>query len=380
MNTWNAVAVVVAVVVALIVGGVLGWLLAKVTTRADRIAAETERNMLRERVQDLEADAGLTTELAAMLGPLAHSVQRVEHQVQTLERDRTEQYARLDTQLATVAASGEALRSTTAQLVGSLRASTSRGSWGEVQLRRVVEHAGMLERVDFTVQAPGQNSQDAAIRPDMVVRLPGGKQIVVDAKAPLAAFLQASEQGASGGPTPEQLKAHAKNLRTHIDGLAAKEYWTAFTPTPELVLCFIPGESFLAAACSADPALLEHAMSKRVVLATPTTLLALLRTVALTWQQDSLSGSAKELYRVGRELYERLGTMGGHVEKLGGSLNRAVADYNRLVGTLESRVLVTARRMNDLDLTDRNLPAPEPITAAARNIGAPELLDDRESA
>ncbi len=169
---------------------------------------------------------------------------------------------------------------------------------------------------------------------------------------------------------------HARALRAHVDALAAKEYWTAFDPSPEFVVCFVPGEAFLAAACSADPALLEHAMSRRVVLATPTTLMALLRTVALTWQSEALSGSAKELFAVGRELYARLGTLGASTGKLGRSLQRAVEDYNTVVGTLERRVLVTARRMRDLDVTDGDLAPVEVLDAAPRLLTAAELLED----
>ncbi|NYI68020.1 DNA recombination protein RmuC [Spelaeicoccus albus] len=364
---------VVTAIVALLIGAILGFAVAAVLARTRRIAVETERTMLARRVDDLEADAGFTTEIAGALGPLAQSMRRVERQVDTLERDRTEQYARLDTQLAQVAASGEALRTTTEQLSGALRASSSRGSWGEVQLRRVVEHAGMLERVDFDVQTTARTPDGATVRPDLVVRLPGRKQLVVDAKAPLAAFLRASES--PGTVDSAQLAEHARALRSHVDTLAAKEYWAAFTPSPDLVVCFIPGESFLAAACQADATLMEYAMAKKVVLATPGTLLALLRTVALTWQHDALNGSAKELFTVGRELYDRLGTMSSHLSKMGGSLTRAVEDYNRLIGTMESRVFVSARRLKDLDLSDAPIDPVDPLSAATRGLGAPELLD-----
>ena len=236
----------------------------------------------------------------------------------------------------------------------------------------------MLARVDFTVQAAATTAGGAGVRPDLVVHLPGGKNVVVDAKAPLAAFLEASEGGAGEGAEERQRRAasHARALRAHVDALAAKEYWTAFDPSPELVVCFVPGEAFLAAACSADPALLEHAMSRKVVLATPATLLALLRTVALTWQPDALAGNAKELFELGRELYARLGTLGGGVGKLGRTLHRAVEDYNALVGTLERRVLVTARRMHRPRARDGELPARrtalDDVAAPARP--SPELL------
>jgi DNA recombination protein RmuC len=297
--------------------------------------------------------------------------------VRTLERDRVQQYARLGEQIEAVRVSGEALRAQTAALSGALRSPTARGTWGEVQLRRVVEHAGMLARVDFTPQAVATTPDGVGVRPDLVVHLPGGKYVVVDAKAPLAAFLEASEAGQHGFDEERHRRAglaHARALRAHVDALAAKEYWRAFDPSPELVVCFVPGEAFLAAACSADPGLLEHAMARRVVLATPTTLLALLRTVALTWQTEALAGSAKELFALGRELYARLGALGAGVGKLGRTLQRAVEDYNVLVGTLERRVLVTARRMHDLHVVDVPLDQTPVLDAVPRPLTSAELL------
>jgi DNA recombination protein RmuC len=362
-------------VLGVLVGAGAVWLLLRGQT-VQRVAALTaQRDLLAARITDLEAAAGQDRELAATLGPLAATLTRVEGQVAALERDRVDQYARLEAQLTAVRADGESLRSQTAALAGALRSSSARGAWGEVQLRRVVEHAGMLNRVDFTTQAVASRADGTGVRPDLVVHLPGGKNVVVDAKAPLAAFLEASE--APGDPARQEAAAvaHARALRGHVDGLAAKEYWTAFEPTPQLVVCFVPGEAFLASALAADPALLEHAMGRRVVLATPTTLLALLRTVALTWQTDALSGSARELFTLGRELYTRLGTLGTHTGRLGRSLQRAVEDYNAVVGTLERRVLVSARRMRDLEVTDLDLPRPETLDDVARPLTAVELLD-----
>jgi DNA recombination protein RmuC len=368
---------------ALTVGLVLGLLLGGAATRQvmrARLAGLTaERALLQERVTDLEASTEHDRELAATLSPLSATLQRVEHQVLVLERDRLEQFARLDEQISAVRVSGEALRTQTAALAGALRSPTARGAWGEVQLQRVVEHAGMVARVDFTPQAMGTTPGGDGVRPDLVVHLPGGKHVVVDAKAPLAAFLEASEAATDEDRQQAAAAAHARALRAHVDTLAAKEYWTAFQPTPEIVVCFVPGEAFLAAACSADPSLLEHAMSRRVVLATPTTLLALLRTVALTWQSQALTGSAKELFEVGRELYARLGSLGRHTARLGRDLQRVVEDYNGLVGTLERRVLVTARRMHELEVTDADLPEASPLDAVPRSLSAPELIDAREA-
>lgn len=330
---------------------------------AERAGVTAERDLLRARAAELAQALGDRDEQAQALAPLSSTLARVERQVAVLERDRVAQYAGLREQLSGLATTGEALRSQTAALAGALRSPNARGSWGEVQLRRVVEHAGMLPRVDFAEQVTATTRSGAAVRPDMVVNLPGGKHVVVDAKAPLSAFLE------------QDLDGHARAVRRHVDALAAKEYWSAFPDAPEIVVCFVPGEAFLAAACEADPALLEAAMAKRVVLATPTTLLALLRTVALTWQQDALAGSARELFDVGRELYGRLGTLGGHAGKLGRDLRRTVEGYNALVSSLESRVLVTARRMRELGVVDDDLPVVAPVEAAPRPLTAVELID-----
>jgi DNA recombination protein RmuC len=366
----------VALLIGLLLGVVLGAGLTGLAfgplLRARQASLSAERDLLRERITDLEAASGQDRELVATLSPLAATLQRVEKQVLTLERDRVEQFSRLDEQLTAAHLSSESLRAQTAALAGALRSPTSRGAWGEVQLRRVVEHAGMLPKVDFLAQAMGVNASGGGVRPDLVVRLPGGKHIVVDAKAPLAAFLEASELGEAAQQVAAV--AHAKALRAHVDGLAAKEYWTAFAPTPQLVVCFVPGEAFLAAACTADPSLLEHAMGRRVVLATPTTLLALLRTVALTWQSEAVSGNARELFEIGGELYRRLGSLGEHAGKLGRDLHRVVEDYNALVGTLERRVLVTARRMQDLELVDTDLPTVAPVQESPRPLTSSELL------
>ena len=360
----------------LVLGAGAATVLVQALARTRAAGLDAECRLLRERVADLETSTAADHELAATLAPLTQTLRRVEDQVHGLERDRVEQYARLAEQLTVLAASGEALRTQTAALAGALRSPTARGAWGEVQLRRVVELAGMVARVDFATQVSATTPEGVAIRPDLVVHLPGGKHVVVDAKAPLAAFLEASEAATDTLRQEAAAKAHAKALRGHVETLAAKEYWTAFDPTPQLVVCFVPGEAFLAADCAADPALLEHAMGRRVVLATPTTLLALLRTVALTWQTDALSGNARELFALGRELHGRLATLGGHATRLGRDLQRSVDDYNALVGALERRVLVTARRMVELDLTDTVLEPVPTIETGPRALTSVELLEN----
>jgi DNA recombination protein RmuC len=365
--------------IALVLGLGLGAAAAAAIARSVLLARQArlaaERDLLQARVSDLESAAAQDREITSVLSPLRDSLARVERQVATLERDRVDQYARLAQQLATVAAFGESLRHETAALAGALRSSNSRGTWGETQLRRVVEHAGMLARVDFTEQASATSPDGRTVRPDLVVHLPGGKHLVVDAKAPMTAFLDAGA-ATDAEDRARLLTAHAKALRGHVDTLASRAYWQTFSPTPEMVVCFVPGDAILAAALDVDPALHEDAMAKRVVLASPATLMALLRTVAYTWQQDALAGNARALFEVGRELYERLGTLGSRTSKLGGTLHRAVEDYNALVGTLERRVLVTARRMRDLDLTDVPLSPPDVIESTPRALTAVELLDD----
>jgi DNA recombination protein RmuC len=374
MDTHTVIALIVGLLIGLALGAVAG---AMATTRSSaRIGGlRTERDLLLTRVYDLESAQAGDREISTVLSPLRVTLARVELQVGGLERDLVEKYARLDQRLGAVAASGEALRQQTAALVGALRSSNSRGTWGEAQLRRIVEHAGMLARVDFTEQPRAIGPDGRSLRPDLVVHLPGGKHIVVDAKAPMSAFLDATATDDSAEQA-RLLRAHSRALRGHIDTLAAREYWAAFNPTPELVVCFVPGDAVLAAALEADPGLHEDAMARKVVLASPSTLLALLRTLAFTWQQDALVGNARQLFETGQELYSRLSTLGSHTAKLGRTLHTAVEDYNKLVGTMESRVLVTARRMVDLDLTSTELPAPEPLQSTPRPLTAVELLDD----
>ncbi|WP_237767499.1 DNA recombination protein RmuC [Serinicoccus sp. CUA-874] len=245
-----------------------------------------------------------------------------------------------------------------------MSASGTRGTWGEVQLRRVMEHAGMLARCDFDEQVSAISRHDARVRPDAVVRLPGDKVIVVDSKAPLSAFLRAQAPERSGDEVDALLGEHAAALRTHVDGLAAKDYWSAFATSPELVVCFVPSDAVLAAALRAAPDLYDHAQSRKVVLASPATLLAVLRATALAWQQDALAGNARDLLALGSELHQRLGTVGRHTRAMGSALRRSVETYNQLVGTLESRVMVTSRRMSELGLAEAG-PEPLPVLESA---------------
>jgi DNA recombination protein RmuC len=326
--------------------------------------------------ENQEAAAGdLTARQSAVVAPLRDCLVRVEERLRELETARVGAYGALTEQVGLVRAESEALRLQTAMLANALRAPQTRGRWGEIQLRRVVELAGMEARCDFDEQVSVDGGQ-GPLRPDLVVRLSGGRNVVVDAKVPLAAYLDA---GTALGEEDRRarLRAHAGHLRSHVNSLAAKEYWAAVPGSPEFVVLFIPGEAFLAPALEHDPELLEHAMARRVMIATPTTLIAMLRTIAWGWQQEALTTHTREVFELGRELYARLSTMGEHFDRLGRSLIRAVVDFNSAVGSLESRVLVTARRLDGLGISVADLPAPRCVEHAPRPLGAPELLPDR---
>lgn len=366
---------IVGLLVGCLVGVALTWAWLRQAYVARSAGTLTERDLLRERVIDLEAAVADDAQTASVLAPLRDALGRVERQVTTLERDRVEQFGELSARLTDVTASTAALRDQTASLAGALNSSTTRGTWGEVQLRRVLEHAGMLAHCDFDEQVTSVSRHDQRVRPDVVVRLPGDKVIVVDSKAPLTGFMAAQAKGLSADQQKARLAEHARHLRNHVDSLAAKEYWSAFEATPEMVVCFVPGDAILVAALAGDPGLLDRAMSRRVVLVSPSTLLALLRSVAYAWQQDSLSGNARELLMLGKDLYARLATLGRHTADMGTSLRRSVETYNAMVGSLETRVLVTARRMSELDLTQEPLPANPPVSVAPRPLTAQELID-----
>ena len=348
-------------------------------------AADAERRLLAAQNRDLGESRNQDGSVLRALAPVAEKLTAVQHQVSLLERDRLEQYGQLAQQLQEARLSDEQLLRSTHALESALRSNSARGQWGEVQLRRVVEAAGMLRHVDFHEQVhSGQQhgaGSESSIRPDLVVQLPGQKQLVVDAKVPLAAYLAAQELGASAAPGLQHaqslsgqqahLLAHAKALKAHVDALSNKKYWDIPGNSPELVVCFLPAESILAAALSADPALLDYALSRNVVLASPSTLLAVLKSVAFTWRQDVLTDSARELFELAHQLYERMGTLGENVTKLGASLKTSVDRYNSMVGTLEARVLPTARKLNALDAT--GLATPAAVEVTPRSVAAPEL-------
>ena len=312
--------------------------------------------------------------IGELLAPLKRDLEKYDARVSNLDRSSGEALAALAERLAAVDATSARLGAETANLVKALRAPQVRGRWGEMQLRRVVEVAGMVEHCDFTEQHSVTDG-DARLRPDMIVRLPGGKTVVVDAKAPLGAYLDAAEC-TDDGVRAARLAQHATQVRAHVDGLSRKAYWDQFERSPEFVVLFLPGEAFFSAALEQDPSLIEQGVDRKVILATPTTLIALLRAVAYGWRTERAAEHAEEIGRHGRELYARLATLAEHVADVGRGLERAVGSYNRAVGSLESRVLVSARRFKDLGATGADdIPAVLPVDVTARMLQAPELVE-----
>ncbi|GGP11958.1 DNA recombination protein RmuC [Nonomuraea glycinis] len=399
---------VVSLLIGLLIGAAIGFLLAK-TRAAVRVAEADARakasaeklvyveEQLAERFQALStraldvnnvrflelAETRLSASRAEATGdleqrrqavehlvePLKDALARVESQLRDTESGQRAARAELAREMDFVRHSHEQLRAQTMTLVRALQRPEARGRWGEMQLRRVAEIAGMQHHCDFDEQVT-----EGAQRPDMVVRLAGGKNIVVDSKVSLAAYLEAAE-AADESLASVRLDAHARHVREHVDRLAAKAYWQGFNPSPEFVVLFIPGEAFLAPALERDPSLLEYAMTRRVHIATPTTLITMLRTAHYAWQQAALSENARAVFELGKELYERLSSLGRNVESLGRALTRTVEAYNKSVGSLESRVLVSARKLRDLGVVDGELDPPEMVESLPRPLSSPELLE-----
>ena len=358
-------------VLALLVGVAIGAALTLPRTtglRAQLHAAELSVAQLR--AGDADAARGQQA-LASLVEPLAQQLGRVEGQIQLLEVARAATTAELREQVSTVALGSERLSRETRSLVDALQRPQARGRWGELHLRRVVEHAGRPDRCDFEEQTT-LHTEDGVLRPDLVVRLPGGGSVVVDAKVSLAAFLEAAETD-DEATRRQRLAAHARHLRQHVDGLADKRYWDRLPQTPDFVVLFLPTEAILSLALEADPDLFEHAMTRRVHLATPVTLLTMLRTAAYSWQQHALADNAQDVFAAGKDLFAKLATFGGHVDKLGRSLTSAVTQFNATVGSLERTVLPSARRMADLGL-EGEVPEPRPVEEVVRSVSAPHLV------
>jgi DNA recombination protein RmuC len=338
--------------------------------------------LARENLTALEARAlaDLDTRQKAIEGvvlPVKESLQKMDEQLRAIESTRGQAYAALSTQLESLAQTHSALRSETANLVKALRSPAVRGRWGEIQLRRVVEMAGMLEHCDFLEQR-SYEGPEGKLRPDLRVLLPGGKNVIVDAKAPLQAYLDSLE-----APTDEarlaRLKDHARQVREHMARLAAKSYWDYLKPSPEFVVLFLPGETFFSAALEQDSSLIEQGVNQRVILATPTTLIALLRAVAYGWRQEQLADNAQRISELGKEVYDLLAATTASIGGLGAALRNCVEKYNRAAGSLELRVLPTARRFKELGVSVKEeIPALEPLKTVPREL-TPKLAENGSS-
>lgn len=307
--------------------------------------------LARENLAALEAKAIADLDarhkaIDGVVAPVRESLGKMDEQIRAIEKARGEAYGALSQQVESLVRMQGELRSETSNLVKALRAPAVRGRWGEIQLKRVVELAGMMNQCDFFEQHTVQGGE-GKLRPDLCIRLPGGKNIIVDAKAPLLAYLESLE-----APTEEarcaKLRDHARQVRDHMGKLAAKAYWDYLKPTPEFVVLFLPGETFFSAALEQDPSLIEQGVGEKVILATPTTLISLLKAVAYGWRQEQIADNTERICQLGQELYERLAVTAGHVANVGSALKTSVDRYNQAVGSLESRVLISARRFKDL--------------------------------
>jgi DNA recombination protein RmuC len=410
--------VTITLILGVAVGAAIGWLASRPAVSRLQLALETDRAVhaerlkaygdaegrLRETFQALSADALKTnnetflslaetrlrearTEAAGdidarkkaiedLLAPMARTLEEVDREIKDSERRRVENGAQLMQRIASLDTAGQGLRDETRRLTDALKRPGVRGRWGELQLKRVVELSGMLEYCDFTEQRTLQTDDDGRVRPDVIVRLPGGKQIVIDAKAPLDAYLRALE-----APDEESrqklLGLHAQQVRGHIAQLSAKSYFDHVASTPEFVVMFLPGEMFFSAALEQDPLLIECGVEKRVIPASPTTLIALLRAVAYGWQQEAMEENARKISDLGKNLYEAVRTLGARFDTLGTRLKSSLEAYNDAVGSLEGNVLVKARKFKELQAANggEEIRQLEPIDRVPRMLQAPELVD-----
>ena len=364
---------------------------------AQRLLAETEGALAAERgafdvrvenaikalsTEALRENANAFTEqamgrLGVFVEPLQKSLDKVEINVNLLEQQRQRAYGEIHKELEIVRQNNEGLRTQTGNLVSALRGNSQvRGQWGEIQLRRVIEMAGMLSYCDFDEQQTIQGDDGRVLRPDVIVKLPGGKSIVIDSKVSLAGYLRAHEEGADDAVRAAGMADHARQVRTHIQTLGQKAYWRQLQATPEFVVMFLHDESSWLAALDVDPSLHELALSNNVIPASPTNLIGLLRAVHYGWQQETIAEGARQISDLGRELYKRLSTMGAHVSKLGRSLDGAVKSYNETVGSLERQVLPQARRFEQHGITGIEPPELVPIDRQTRALSAQELIGD----
>jgi len=385
---------VLAAVVGAALGGVIVALL--VMARHDRRAAEEQRRAAEEQRAALAASltqlrdtfASLSRDALKenrsdflqtadhLMGPVRETLGKVQSQLVEVDKAREGSFRAVASQLGSLVQTQEQLRAAADGLSRALRSPNARGKWGELQLRRIVELAGMLEQCDFIEKATVSTEDGGRQTPDLVVKLPGNTSIVIDSKVPIDAYLSATE-ARTEEERRDRLAAHARQVREHIRTLGAKEYWKQFQPAPEFVVMFLPLEPLLGAAFEQDATLFDQAASLRVIPATPMTLLAVLKSVAYGWKQEQLAANAEEIRSIGRELYERLATMVEHLEGVGRNIKLAADSYDRFVGSLEQKVLPGARRFKDLGVSStKELDVPEPLSLTPRRVTRPELVSN----
>jgi DNA recombination protein RmuC len=387
--------------IGLFIGAVIGALVASLRFRtkgsdsslaiqlasAEATVAGLNAALLRaeEDRKQREAREREESRLIAELAPVKDRLEQMQISVKALEKERTEQFGTIQEQLKNAIASDDQLRKTTQALSQALSSNSIRGVWGETQLRKLVELAGLIKHADFNEQATFSTDSGSG-RADLIINLPGGKSLAIDSKVPFNSYQEASAiselaEGDDARRRAELIAAHVKAMKGHIDALSGKEYWTGLNASPDFVIAFVPSESLLSAALDADPALLEYAFKKNVALASPVSLFSVLKTINYIWRQNADEGSVRTMIKLGKELYERIGKIAEHAEKLGRSITSTVKDYNVFVSSLESRVLVTARKLNDLDenqLGTDEIISPTPLESAPDSITASELQRNTE--
>jgi DNA recombination protein RmuC len=390
--------------IGLVVGALIGWLIA--ARKAAPSVSGDETNELRVQLASAQATIvglnGQLTQSAAekrerderdreenkllqALAPVKVHLEQMQLTVATLEKERTEQFGSIQQQLKSAIESDEQLRKQTQALSQALTSNNVRGVWGEAQLRKLVELAGLIKHADFDEQATISTNAGAG-RADMVINLPGGKSLAIDSKVPFSAYQEASAiselaTGEEAARRTRLIAEHVKAVKAHIDALGTKSYWSGLEASPDFVIAFIPSESLLSAALDADPALLEYAFKKNVALASPVSLFSVLKTINFIWRQNADESSVRNMIKLGKELYERVGKVAEHADKLGRSITSTVKDYNQFVSSLEGRMLVTARKLNDLDenaLGTEEITAPKELEVAPVQLTASELTEPSE--